>query len=187
MADFGAELRALVPVPEALLLPLDEMLARNPDQWLTSDRKKPNRFGAFRGSTLHIVFQYPLDLRSHEASAYNPLWNEWEAVIRPVIDHVTPWYGYRDGRTTRIMLARLLAGREITAHVDGAPAAEVPNKIHVPLVTRPEVRFFIGEGKYRLDRGKAYEVNNRVRHSVRNDSDQDRIHLIFDYYDAGRA
>lgn len=185
MTDFGAELRTLDAVPGALLRPLEEMLAAHPDQWLTSDREKPNKFGAFRGSTLHIVFQYPLDLHSHEASAYTPLWERWAPAIQPVIDHVTPWYGYTDGRTTRIMLARLLAGREIAAHVDGAPAAAAPNKIHVPLVTHPDVRFFIGKGSYHLDRGLSYEVNNRVRHSVRNDSDQDRVHLIFDYYDAG--
>lgn len=186
MTDFGSELRNLGPVPDDLLHPLDEMIAANSQQWLVSDRSKPNKFNAFKGSTLHIILQYPVDLRSHEESVYDDvLWERWGPVIQPLIDHVTPWYGYQNGRTTRIMLARLLAGREITPHIDAAQAAAVPNKIHIPLVTHPSVRFFIGEGEYELRRGEAYEVNNRIRHAVRSDWDQDRIHLIFDYYDAG--
>ncbi len=185
MADFGAELRDLGPVSDELLHPLQAMMAANPDEWLTSDQVKPNKFEAFRGSTLHMVFQYPVDLHSHKVSQFSSLWEDWGPVVQPLIDHVIPWYGYREARTTRIMLARLLAGREITPHVDRAPAAEVPNKVHIPLITHPDVRFHIGEGKYHLERGRAFEVNNRIRHAVTNGSELDRVHLIFDVFDAG--
>jgi hypothetical protein len=83
------------------------------------------------------------------------------------------------------MLARLLAGKAIGAHVDGSPSAEVPHKIHVPLTTNHGVRFTIGDGEHHLERGRAYEVNNRRRHAVVNRGAEDRVHLIFDYYDAG--
>lgn len=183
MCDFDGEIRDLGPVPEELLAPLDRRIAEDPGLWLRADMEKPNRFGAFEGSTLHIVFQYPLDLRSHERSAWAPIWEEWRDAVEPLVEHATRGYGYAGGRTTRIMLARLLAGKTIGRHIDGSPSAAVPHKIHVPVTTDPRVRFLVGDGDHRLERGRAYEVNNRIHHEVRNESDQDRVHLIFDYYD----
>lgn len=182
MCDFEGELRDLGPVAEMLLKPLDDKLAADPELWLRADPSKPNRFEAFKESTLHIVFQFPADLRSHRQSTYAPLWNEWQQVLEPLIRHATASYQYRQGRTARIMLARLLAGRDVARHVDNSPSAAVPHKIHIPITTNPQVRFLIGDGDHFLSRGRAYEVNNRKPHAVRNPSGFDRVHLIFDYF-----
>lgn len=184
MTDFDGDIRDLGPVPEPLLTEIDRKLEEDPGLWLRADRVKPNRFGAFQGSTLHIVFQYPLDLRSHLRSGYAELWEDWREVIEPVVEHATGWYGYAEGRTTRIMLARLLPGQTIDRHIDGSPSAKVPHKIHVPLQTNPHVHFLVRDRVHHLERGRAWEVNNRRHHEVRNESDEDRIHLIFDYFDA---
>lgn len=185
MADFGGDIRDLGAVPGPLLDTMQAKLEEDPALWLRADRVKPNRFGAFQGSTLHIVFQYPLDLRSHLRSGYADLWQEWREVVEPVVEAATRLYDYADGRTARIMLARLLPGKAIDRHVDGSPSAEVPHKIHVPLRTHPDVKFFVEDRAYHLQRGRAWEVNNRRHHEVRNGSEQDRVHLIFDYFHAG--
>lgn len=184
MCDFDGELRDLGPVPSTLLEPLDLKIGEDPGLWQREDARKPNRFDAFRESTQHIVFQFPLDFRSHERSRYSPLWDDWRPVLEPLIDHATAAYGYSSGRTARIMLAKLLAGKTVARHVDTSPSAEVPHKIHIPVHTHPRVRFLIDQGDYSLERGRAYEVNNRRPHEVRNTSEQDRVHLIFDYFNA---
>lgn len=184
MCEFDGELRDLGPVPAELLESLDRKIAEDPGLWQTEDANKPNRFDAFRESTMHIIFQFPLDFRSHEQSNYSPLWQDWRPVLEPLIAHATSSYGYSAGRTARIMLARLAAGKAVARHVDKSPSAEVPHKIHIPVVTNPAVRFLIDQGEYVLERGRAYEVNNRRPHEVRNDSSEDRVHLIFDYFDA---
>jgi hypothetical protein len=129
------------------------------------------------------VFQFPVDLHSHRQSVYAPLWDEWQQVLEPLIRHATAGYKYQRGRTARVMLARLLAGRDVSRHVDKSPSAAVPHKLHIPVTTNPQVRFLIGDGDYFLPRGRAYEVNNRKPHEVRNPSECDRVHLIFDYFD----
>jgi hypothetical protein len=105
-------------------------------------------------------------------------------VLEPWIVHATAGYGYSAGRTARIMLAKLAAGKTVGRHIDKSPSAEVPHKIHIPLITNPDVRFLIDTGEYALERGRAYEVNNRRPHEVHNRSSQDRVPLIFDYFDA---
>jgi hypothetical protein len=184
MCEFDGELKDLGVVPAALLEALDDRIAANAGLWETEDANKPNRFDAFRESTMHIIFQFPLDFRSHRESRYSPLWPDWRPVLEPLIAHATSGYGYADGRTARIMLAKLAAGRSVARHIDKSPSAEVPHKIHIPVQTNPDVRFLIDTGEYGLERGRAYEVNNRRPHEVRNHSTMDRVHLIFDYYAA---
>jgi aspartyl/asparaginyl beta-hydroxylase (cupin superfamily) len=81
------------------------------------------------------------------------------------------------------MLARMAAGGVIHPHRDANPSAKWPHKIHVPLQTNDKVTFFVDGVGYRLPEGEAVEVNNMGVHAVTNESETDRIHLIFEYYD----
>lgn len=183
---FEGDVRDLGPVDPVLLDRLEAALRAQWDLWETQDRLKPNRFECFT-HTSHIVFRFPLQLDTHERSVSFPLWTAWAPLIEPIIDRVVPYYGYASGRTARVMLAKLAAGGSIDAHVDKGASCEVPHKIHVPLITHPEVRFWQEDRPYYLERGRAYEVNNRIRHSVTNDAAIDRVHLIFDYFEAAPA
>ena len=75
-------------------------------------------------------------------------------------------------------------GGVIKPHIDANPAAKWPHKIHVPLQTNERVVFFCGGAERYFPVGEAVEVSNLGPHWVRNEGDTDRIHLIFEYYDA---
>ena len=185
MCDFDGHIRELGPVTEDLLAPLDKLLETSRDTFLIENAHKPNKFGDFgKRDTLHIIFQFPVSLGNHRESYYLPIWDKYKDAVQPIIDAVTPYYGYEDGQTCRIMLAKLKAGREIAKHVDGQPASEVPHKIHVPLITHQDVVFWEEDESIHLPRGGAYEVNNKVEHGGANRSPIDRVHLIFDWFDA---
>ncbi len=183
MCYFKGHIQKLGTVPEHFLTPLEKKLTETPDVWAEEDTEKPNNFGVFENSTQHIVFQFPQNLKTHKHSYYRPIWADWQDLIAPLIEHITPYYDYPRGRTTRIMLARLKAGAKIGHHTDGAPAARVPHKIHVPIITNQAVSFIEDNTTYHLKRGFTYEVNNRIPHSAENNSTIDRVHLIFDYFD----
>ena len=93
---------------------------------------------------------------------------DWRDLLQPLIAHATNRIQLRGRLHARIMLARLRGGEEIKRHVDGSPSAEVPHKIHIPITTRPSVRFQLGDGDDNLERVSAYEVNNRRPHAVQN-------------------
>lgn len=186
MCFFNGHVRQIASVPEALLSPLQQRIADSRGLWDQADASKPNRFACFP-DTRHIVFQFPDDLSTHLVSSYSALWPDWEALIRPIIGLVTQGYGYHHGRTARIMLANVRPGGIISRHVDQMASADVPHKIHVPVITHPKVRFFEGEAAYFLQRGLAYEVNNKIPHGVQNGSTLERVHLIFDYYDCAES
>ena len=95
-------------------------------------------------------------------------------------------YGYTRGMFPRVMLARMAPGGIIKPHRDANPAAKWPHKIHVPLLTNERVTFYVDGVPYKFAEGEAVEVNNMGVHAVTNEGDGDRIHLIFEYYDAAQ-
>lgn len=144
---------------------------------------KPNRFEAL-DRTRHIVFRFVDSVRDWRGSHDRPAWAEWRALIEPVLQRAVAPYDYANGVFPRVMLARMAAGGEIKPHRDANAAAKWPHKIHVPLLTNDRVTFYVDGVGYHLPEGEAAEVNNMGVHAVKNDGDSDRIHLIFEYYDA---
>jgi hypothetical protein len=160
----------------------DAVLAIPEAQWDAENASKPNRFDTLT-STRHIVFRFITDFVDWRHSYERPLWKEWQSLLEPVLAAATADYGYRRGAFPRIMLARMAPGGEIEPHRDSNPAAQWPHKIHVPIVTNPDVTFFVGETGYHFAEGEAVEVNNMGYHAVTNRGATDRTHLIFEYFD----
>jgi len=159
------------------------VLAIPEDVWQAENADKPNRFEAL-DATAHIVFRFVSDMRDWRSSFARPLWDEWEALLAPVLAAATADYGYRNGVFPRVMLARMPAGGVIQPHRDANPAAKWPHKIHVPIQTNDQVLFRIEGETHHIAEGEAAEVNNMGVHAVVNGGTAPRIHLIFEYYDA---
>lgn len=162
---------------KAAVLALDEII------WQTENGDKPNKFEAL-DSTRHIVFRFVSSLNDWRESYDRPLWPDWKPLIEPVMDSATRDYGYSRGIYPRVMLARMRPGSVIQPHRDANPAAKWPHKIHIPLLTNDKAYFFVAGAPHHLSEGVAVEVNNMGVHSVTNGGNTDRIHLIFEYFDA---
>lgn len=151
--------------------------------WEAENEDKPNRFEAL-GTTRHIVFRFIDSPRDWRGSHDRPAWPQWRGLLEPVLEAAVRDYGYARGVFPRVMLARMPPGGVIHPHIDANPAARWPHKIHVPLTTNPDVVSFFGGQARSFPVGEAVEVDNLGAHWVRNDGATDRIHLIFEYYDA---
>ena len=162
-----------------------DILAIPSDQWdtTTDHEANYNKNGAIRQAS-HIIFRFS-DKRAVPFRCFDlPAWDGWRERLMPImLDAVRP-YGYGRGFFPRIMLANLPAGGFIPPHVDGASTVSRPHKIHVPIVTNSDTFIFVGDERFHLAAGHAYEINNAARHAVTNGGDSDRIHLIVEYLDA---
>lgn len=162
---------------------LQEAVLAIPDSvWDEENASKPNRFGAL-DATQHIIFRFVSNFSDWRTSDYKPLWDEWRPILEPVLSGATADYGYARGDFPRIMLAKMAPGGIIHPHRDANPAAKWPHKIHVPILTNPDVTFYVDGIGYHFPPGEAVEVNNMGLHAVENRGDTNRIHLIFEYYD----
>lgn len=171
--------RHLGPVDVAALR--DDILAIPEQVWAQENAEKPNRFEAL-DRTQHIVFRFVSNLDNWRQSYDRPIWDSWRDRIEPILAKATAPYGYTNGAFPRVMLARMAPGGVIHPHVDANLAARWPHKIHIPILTNPQVKFFVDPEWHHFDAGYAYEVNNLGRHAVKNEGTTERIHLIFEYF-----
>ncbi len=159
----------------------EAILAIPEEVWDLEDKEKPNKFNELHKAR-HIVFRFVENMQVCTDYYDRPIWEEWKDKFLPVLAAAVAPYGYEEGHYSRIMLARLEAGGEIKAHVDGNKAATFPHKIHIPIQTNDKVFFFANPKMYSFKEGHAYEVNNLGVHYAENGGEEDRIHLIFEYY-----
>jgi aspartyl/asparaginyl beta-hydroxylase (cupin superfamily) len=76
---------------------------------------------------------------------------------------------------------RLGAGSSIREHRDHKLGYEDGIvRVHVPVLTNDKVTFMLGGEFVRMLPGEAWYLNFNLPHSVRNGSEEDRVHLVVD-------
>ena len=74
----------------------------------------------------------------------------------------------------------MLPGASIYRHRDISQIFQKSHRVHLPLVTHEDVKFFIDDIEYHFPVGKFYEFDNSRYHKVNNNSNVFRMHLIVD-------
>ncbi len=81
----------------------------------------------------------------------------------------------------RSRLMRLAAGAEVPAHSDGNYSWRNRVRVHIPIITHPEIIFSsIGNADVHMAEGETWTFDNWRQHAVYNRSPVDRIHLVID-------
>jgi len=89
---------------------------------------------------------------------------------------------YGRGTILRIIFTKLKKHKEILPHVDSGEGLEKSKRIHIPIITNENVLFYVNGEEKNMKIGEMWEINNQRLHSVKNNSNHDRVHLIVDYY-----
>ncbi|MGD9507703.1 MAG: aspartyl/asparaginyl beta-hydroxylase domain-containing protein [Geminicoccaceae bacterium] len=111
-----------------------------------------------------------------------PDWLRYRDALQPIVDQVLGYLRQPGGVVTRLALVRLRGSANIAPHIDQHAMAAKAHRIHVSLSDSPSVVYKIGGRKFTMRLGRAYDFNNRVRHSVRNNGRQHRVNIFIDYY-----
>ena len=80
----------------------------------------------------------------------------------------------------RSRLMRLNAGAEVSPHVDFNYHWYSRVRIHIPIVTNPDVIFYCGDQKVHMQAGECWLFDSWKLHNVINSGEQDRVHLVVD-------
>ena len=156
--------------------PLATALRELPEAvWAESDRQTV--FDVHRATQ---TIQLLSDDMSHTPPIRGRLYSMFEPLIQPILNQLTNQFG-PDGTFIRILFAKLEPNSQIRPHVDSGYSLINCRRIHIPIITRPEVVFTVGGESRHLAEGEAWEINNANVHAVRNDSKLGRVHLIIDW------
>ena len=173
-------IRDLGPVDTTILL---EAAARFTERfWERENQRKENAYAVFH-HTDHVVLRFvrdPDDLRTW----YDlPAWAILGPRVTPALMELVEPYGLARPQLSKAMFARLAPHAVIDRHIDAARGNSVSHKIHIPLVTSAGALFQIGDKRFHLAAGRAYEVNNIRPHGAVNRADTARRHFIFEVFD----
>jgi len=113
---------------------------------------------------------------------YLPEWNNWKQLLEPIFAAAGVKHMHQ---VVRCLLARLPGNTLIPAHHDNGLWVAKTHRIHVPIITFPEVDFRSGIAeesmtRFAFNEGSIVELNNAAKHSVFNGADSYRVHIIFD-------
>jgi hypothetical protein len=81
---------------------------------------------------------------------------------------------------SRSRLMRIDGGGSVPLHSDTNHHWYFRVRVHIPVVTRPEVRFYCGDQNVHMAAGEAWVFDNWRVHQVLNPSPEARIHLVAD-------
>lgn len=84
-----------------------------------------------------------------------------------------------DAKIITLMVVRLFAKKQIPEHADGGMLTQI-HRCHLPIITHKNCEFYINKKRFPFTKGKVFELNNVMPHSVVNNSNIDRVHLICD-------
>lgn len=110
-------------------------------------------------------------------TAATPLGGAAKAAMERIVSHIP-------GTILRCGVVRLRPGGQVKLHIDGGPKAELYSachRLHLPLVTEPEVIFYYEHGdRFHMEPGRLYEINNYLTHGVAHGGKALRHHLMLD-------
>lgn len=106
-----------------------------------------------------------------------------EKILTNVKELLQPIYKkhYGEGDFIRVLIPKLKPGGSIPIHRDSGNSLMEVKRTHIPLITNENVFFKVGNTTKNLKVGEVWEINNAREHTVNNNSDEHRIHLIVDY------
>jgi Aspartyl/Asparaginyl beta-hydroxylase len=151
-------------------------LARiDPGEWLT--HFNTNYFeGAWTGVALRAALGNAQTLYADPAAQK---YSNTAVMLR--CPHIATAIGMLQCPLKSVRLLKLAAGSHIREHRDddlGWEAGEV--RLHVPIITNPEVEFYLKEQRVVMQEGECWYLDLSRPHRVQNRSKVDRIHLVID-------
>jgi hypothetical protein len=153
----------------------EELRALDEELWTLQNRYKAVE--RWKGISLFSVGGEATDLRVADRL---PVYKTVAGEKCPYIcNEVLPRFG---APWLRVVFYRLEAKTQIAPHRDLGHNRILngPVRIHIPVITNPQVLMYLDGRPYHFSTGTAWYFDATARHSVENNSDQDRIHLVVD-------
>ncbi len=117
-----------------------------------------------RGAGANDAFDGPMQMTQHLTDSL---------YIRQCMHHIGEVYG-------RSRLMALDPGAEVSRHVDFNYHWLSRVRIHIPIVTNPDVTFFCGEEHIHMEAGTCWIFDSWRHHRVVNNGSDRRTHLVLD-------
>lgn len=95
------------------------------------------------------------------------------------IEMLSKAFGFKE--VGKVMFTTLYPKSSISEHVDEGSYSDHFDRMHIPLITSDKVVFKCGAEQISMKEGEIFVFNHKLPHSVTNDGNHERFHLVIDY------
>ena len=148
------------------------------EDWLYWTHRQ-EAFKDYHGSTKCIPILRDDSYSKNERGEETIFYNEFKKDIIKIEKYLNQVLG--KGEIIRAEIPLLPAGTKVNPHYDDTESFVIQHRVHIPIITSPEIIFTIDGIDKNLKIGEIWEIDNTKMHGVNNPSDIDRIHLIVDF------
>ena len=100
-------------------------------------------------------------------------------LVLPIVKDLELTYS---GTSGRILLINLESNQEVPEHTDKGDYLSTVKRFHIPIITNDNVYYTVNGETINMKQGECWEINNLKPHSVLNNSNIDRVHLLVDIF-----
>lgn len=162
--------------------------------WEPETQMKENAYIAGRSSQLdrfkpgtksiHLIFS---DRNAENVFEFPWYRDKFKHLVKPLLQRLL---GKHYDNVSRVQFALMPAQTEIKPHVDSGGYSTDGHRIHFVIASNPDVSFYVCEQndcmKLHTEEGTVFELNNRLKHYVKNDGLEDRVHMVVDVAESPR-
>jgi len=124
-----------------------------------------------------------LDPAQYDNTTIYDAWYDWADILQPILDHIIEvHFQGLDVFVNKCFFNRLGPQGLLWPHWDDEPSMAVSKRVHLVVKTHPLVDFIINENIFHFSEGDLIEIDNIAMHSVKNNSEIWRIHMVMDFY-----
>jgi len=124
------------------------------------------------------------DKRVRESYPYNILYVGRRSAVAPEFPQtcrlIESFASSAGGLLGRVAIVNLKPNGVVKLHIDGGLYYKLRSRYHLVLQSSNGSRMTSNGEQLTMQEGELWWINNRLPHEAFNDSDQDRIHVIFD-------
>lgn len=160
---------------------IKKIIIDNNLDWSEFTVRQKSCYDMINTQTIPIIF----DSRIFTTN-FNPVYTENYGLFKNELDNISEIIKQKtDGKgyLLKAILVKLFKKTDIPTHIDWAnETLKLSRRIHIPIITNPDCIFTVGEESINMKEGEIWEMNNdKKKHSVHNNGDDDRVHLIIDW------
>lgn len=155
---------------------IDTLLSNIELDWDEYTYRQTDRYGQADTKTIPLLWS--------EDFINNTTWKSYEIFedsLNKIENDLIDLMGI--GQIEVALLINLPKNKKILPHTDSGHEHFFKTKrIHIPIITNDRCNFIVGDEIVQMKSGEIWEIDNANKvHSVNNDGDTDRIHLLIDY------
>lgn len=157
---------------------IEEHLSKYSDEWFENDLRQ-KMFAVHKETS--SVFLYDHDAAWSLGQQYKVSVNNAQKEMLSLIEGIVSSLELiHDGKVGKCLFIKLPSRKSVGEHTDKLDYLGAVRRHHIPIITNDNVAFIVNNEIKNMKVGECWEINNSYMHSVENNGDEDRVHLMID-------